>query len=415
MKEKVFYKIFGSILAFSLIFTSCSSDEPEIDSEVDNPINIQLTRSEAAAVDAVNDFAFDLLKNTENRFGEKNHNYNVSPISAGWVISMLANGAPEGSETYKELVTALKFDQNTSLQDVNNFSKKLIEAVTKENVGGKVSIANALYHKKDVNVYPDFADKIKLFFDAETMADPTNQNLDQWISKKTEGNINGFAQKHNLEQYDFGLMNTLYFEGYWEKELNGTQPRTFNNYDGTTVKTLMMTIDNKHINLSEDQVCYLINHKFRNGYFAINFLVPKDGYKLYDVINHINGDRWRDLTETSESKLISLIVPKLDIKNDFDMMELMKDMGVTRIFNEKDTELTNITKDPIVIKCFDQANTFKLDETGAKAAVVTNAAGGLAANFVEKTIITLDEPFCYFITEVSTGAILFAGKVSHFY
>ncbi|ROT19283.1 hypothetical protein EEL52_10435 [Muribaculaceae bacterium Isolate-113 (HZI)] len=107
-----------------IFLAACGNEHPE-----EGPINIQLTRSESEAVNAVNDFAFDLLKATDESFSAEKPNYILSPQNVTWCISMVANDADTDSETLKEMIDVLHLGEGATLQDVNDYSLKLINAI----------------------------------------------------------------------------------------------------------------------------------------------------------------------------------------------------------------------------------------------------------------------------------------------
>ncbi|MDE5674059.1 MAG: hypothetical protein K2I44_01785, partial [Muribaculaceae bacterium] len=132
-----------NLLFIVSIFIGCSSEEEDYY----EPLNITLTRSETNAVEAVNDFTFDLMRASENRLGDEMQNYFISPQSAAWCLAMIANGADDNSETLMEITKALHLGEDANLQDVNDYCSKLISAVSKKTKLSTFSVANALYYK----------------------------------------------------------------------------------------------------------------------------------------------------------------------------------------------------------------------------------------------------------------------------
>ena len=56
-----------------------------------------------------------------------------------------------------------------------------------------------------------------------------------------------------------------------------------------------------------------------------------------------------------------------------------------------------------------------MDEKGAEAQSVNSTImGDTSIGTIEHNVFTLDRPFLFMITEPSTGAILFMGKVERF-
>lgn len=403
---KFFAKFMIPAIAVITLLPACNNDEPG----KGEPLNIQLTRSETEAVKAVNDFTFDFLKSTDKNFGKENPNYIMSPQSVAWCVAMIANGAEDNSETLREMLDVLHLGNGATLQDVNDYSLKLIEAITSKNGSATVGVANALHYKSSIGINPVYVNTLKTFYKAGEFPDPTNGRLDSWISEHTGGMIKDFAQKKNIEKYNFGVLNTLYFDGVWKKRFDpkNTKERKFRNADGTKSMPLMMQEEQQGI-MSQDEICHSLKLFFNNESFAINFVIPTEGKTIDDVLGHLDGEKWRNLMENGHRSTYSVVMPKLDLKSDFDFVETAKGMGLRKAFSGE-SELTKIAVSPIRLSALDQASVLKLDESGVKVASATHAGGDIAASLPDSFL--LDEPFLYLITEESTGAILFVGKVS---
>lgn len=402
---KTFAKFMIPAIAAITLLPACSDDPSK-----GEPINIELTRSETEAVNAVNDFTFDFLKAVDNNFGSQKPNYIMSPQSVAWVVAMIANGAEDDSETLREMLDVLHLGDGATLQDVNDYSLKLIEAITSKNGSATVGVANALHYKSAIGINPAYVNILKTFYKAGEFPDPTNDRLDSWISDRTNGMIKDFAQKKNIEKYDFGVLNTIYFDGVWKERFDpkNTKEREFRNADGTKSMPLMMSEEQQGM-MSQDEKCHFLKLFFNNESFAISFVIPTEGYTLDDVLKHLDGEKWRNLLGNGQRSTYSVVMPKLELKSDFDFVETAKDLGLKKAFSTQ-TELTKIAANPIMLTVLDQASVLKLDESGVKVATVSHG-GGLCMAVLNDTFL-LDEPFLYFITEESTGAILFTGKVS---
>lgn len=403
---KTNYLILSSMILTGVL-SACSNDD---DPGKNEPINIQLTRSESEAVKAVNDFTFDFLKATENNYGDNKPNYIMSPQSVAWCVAMVANGAEDGSETLREMLGVLHLGDAVTLQDVNDYSLKLIEAITAKNGSAKVGVANALHYKSTIGINRTFANTLKTFYKAGEFVDPSNKNLDSWISDHTGGMIKDFAKKKDIENHSFGVLNTLYFDGIWKKRFDpkNTKEREFRNADGTKSMPLMMSEDQDCM-VSQDEKCHFLKLYFNNESFAINFVIPTEGNTIKDVLRHLDGEKWRNLLEKGIRTRNSVLIPKLKLESDFDFVKTAKDMGLKKAFSTQ-TELTKIASSPITLSAIDQTSVLELDESGVKAASATHIGGDIA-NVLWDSFL-LNEPFYFFITEESTGAILFAGKVS---
>ncbi len=400
MKTNIFVAI-----GIAFILTSCS-DEPSDYS----PLEIELTRSESNAVVAINDFTFDLMRATEKKLGDTRPNYVMSPQSAAWCISMVANGAKYNSETLKEMVDVLHLDGDASLQDVNEYSSKLISAIRSKKNGTEVRIANAIHFKDYIGIKGDYVNAIKTFYDAESFADKPNNVIDSWISKQTGGMINGYATRFKLDEYIFGVINTMYFSGKWKVDFSKKrQTGSFTNADGT-VHEVPMIIDSKAgADVHHNEVCHMLQLNFSDYRYSIHFIIPAENHDLKDVLSYFNGESWKQMVDYTKYQISSVRFPILDVESVFDFVAIIQEMGIKKAFS-LDSELSEIAQGKIVMSAFNQHTVLKLDEEGVKASTSSNYSAYPTA--VLPGYFSVDEPFYYFITEKSTGAILYAGKMT---
>ena len=110
---------------------------------------------------------------------------------------------------------------------------------------------------------------------------------------------------------------------------------------------------------------------------------------------------------------VNLSVPKFDVASTTDLSEGLKNMGVTKVFQEMEAEFTNLTSDvPIYLSEANQSVRVQIDEQGVKAAVYLERPGAGAAQPPEEIIdFILDRPFLFVITNKNIP--LFAGCVNN--
>lgn len=132
---------------------------------------------------------------------------------------MIANGAL--GNTLSEMTDVLGFS-GYSLEEMNNYNKKLVEALLDLDNTTQLGIANSIWIKKGFGVHDDFVSVNKKMYDAQV------QELD-FASPKAPDIINGWcAGKTNNcipkvlneipETARLYLLNALYFKGIWKNQ-----------------------------------------------------------------------------------------------------------------------------------------------------------------------------------------------------
>ena len=146
-----------------------------------------------------------------------------------------------------------------------------------------------------------------------------------------------------------------------------------------------------------DDLKYIWREKFRmvelpygNGNFCMYVILPNEGVKL------------------------DLSMPKMKLEYNIELNDILKDLGVKRIFSPFDAELHGISPADIYVSLVKQFSYINVDEAGSEAGVVTYAKVDVAAFEGETTSyveINMNRPFVYIIRDTQTGAILFMGRV----
>lgn len=397
--------MFFAVAAF--VATSCSEEEDKSLS----PIEIELTRSESNALSAVNEFSFDVFKAAEESISNKQPNYTLSPQAYAWTLAMLANGTTDGSVAEKELIEAFHLGEGADINDVNNYTSKLIYAINNSGKYSRVSLSNVVFHNENIRLKSTYLEKLKSFYDVKEFTDHTNTIIDNWIASQTNGMITDFAKQNHLDNHDFGVISNLSFEGLWENPFDPAQTKQedFRNADLSVSKVAMMSKTTAG-KLGKNDFCNMLTLRFRGLMYGITFLIPSEGLTINDIISKMDNNTWEDLDRlTQYNPEIHVKIPRLDLISDIDFIEISKKLGIIDIFDNPEA-LAKASDDKIFINHTAQATRVKIDEKGAVATSVAEIGGAPLSSGPGH--FYLDEPFLFLIKEMTTGAILFMGKVS---
>ena len=171
-----------TITALSLlcILAACQSDDnssPQPKPRKD----IALTRAEQEMMDLGTDFAFRFFNQVCKTEVEK-PNLFISPLSASLCLSMIANGAL--GNTLSEMTDVLGFS-GYSLEEMNNYNKKLVEALLDLDNTTQLGIANSIWIKQGFGVHDDFVSVNKKMYDAQVQE--LDFALPRWVTMLEPG------------------------------------------------------------------------------------------------------------------------------------------------------------------------------------------------------------------------------------
>ena len=411
-----------------LIISSCGKDEAESEKPIEKPQEepqprvylepgfINLPFEMHPMVSSGTDFAFTFFKQVADEFSG---NLFVSPYSLGMALGMLYNGAE--NETKKEIAAVMGMSGYTPEQ-VNNYYQTLTKGLLAVDTKTNLSVANAIWTDKGFPLKKNFSDLNKLYYDAEirTMdfSQPSAlQAINDWSNEKTKGTIPRILEE--LEPPTV-LANATYFKSAWTVpfEKSGTTKKPFYNHDGTTSTVEMMHQKEMPLHYTHTADYELVRLPYSNGSFSMNILLPKEGVDIDEVLESLDGKTWETLTSAlyGNTVHVTLSMPRFTIENELELNDVLKAMGMPRAFSDKYAQFLAMLDTHSWVGRVLQKSYIDVSEEGTEASAVTvivmcMSDGGPLPPPQYATVV-VNRPFIFAITEQSTGAILFMGKVN---
>ncbi|WP_114750171.1 serpin family protein [Pleomorphovibrio marinus] len=363
-------------------------------------------------------FAIDLFHQLMEA-EEENHFF--SPYSIHQALSMTMNGN-EG-EVLEEFIQLLRYE-GLSTAEANKAAKELTQFLKELDNKVKLNIANAIWYKQGYSIFPDFKETVRNYYRAEVadldMLDPQSVNvINNWIANQTEGLIQEMVDEipSNAVMY---LVNAIYFKGDWKYRFDTekTQKAPFYISPSREVEVDMMELNEAATfrYYAENNLRY-IEVPYSTGQFSMGILTGTN-HNLDEVIEAFTFDNLENWREQAMEANFILKMPKFKMSK---KMENMKEdliaMGLERPFffhPDNFTLLFDNPHDELKISRVIHDAFLEVDEVGTEAAAAT------VVEIVERvsmpsgpTIITLDQPFVFFIQEKHSGALLFMGKMGN--
>jgi serpin B len=367
---------------------------------------------------------------------DKADNLVVSPYNALAALSMVAKGAD--GKTRDEMAATLFGVKGKDLDASARAYTDLNEQILAANKGSvELTTANGIWvNKKQIKLDGDFADEMKGQFKAEISEEnfgkPTVDKINKWAGDNTKGLINKVLDE--LKPDDLAVLaSALYFKGQWthkfDKKLTENKDYT---QDGASVsKTPTM-----HRDFGRREDFSIVQGKDFDG-VALNYgekdpangkaptmrivlVRPKnDGVAARDwLASQADGKvpQWLD-PAAFEKATGSVELPRLDIKQTFDLIPAMQDMGMKQAFTDAADFSRMVTKESGRLKIgkISHDTVFKTDEEGSEAAAVTVVGMKRSASIpapMPHLDVKFDRSFVFALQDVKTGAVLFIGAVN---
>ncbi len=361
-----------------------------------------------------------MLKRAEEEFDGKD-NIVLSPLSASFALSMLANGA--AGETRREIADVLGFD-GTGMAEVNEYNRMLLTRLPDMDNTGIMAFANSLwlnsgYGAGGFDVYDEFENELVSNYDAVVYAYDFADGpgiINKWGSDMTNGLIPELLKELDADA-QMALANALYFKGSWKNDFQEklTKVEFFTGADGSSRQVDMMN--------SRRGASYWAGEKYRlaelaygNGAFSFQIVLPEDGVTIEELLESISGVEWLEAQANLEGRAIELKLPKFNIEMNESLNGILASMGMKSMFYNAD--FSNLSNFASVVSNVRQATYFSLDEKGSEAAAVTvigmveSAGPGGEHKEPEYIPFHVTRPFLFVLKETSTNSILFIGKVT---
>ncbi len=359
-----------------------------------------------------NKFAMQLFERVCTN--QEQENLCISPVSAMWALSMVANGASDN--TLRQILEVLG-RSHPDLINQNNCQNGLITTLQTDKERTQLSIANSIWINKNLSVKQSFIDANKKYYDAQvenvTFNNNTAAKINDWCSKKTNGKIDSILGELD-DNSKMLLINALYFKSQWTKPFtNGlTTDEIFTKENGDSINVRMMK-QRYSTGYFENNDIQLVTKSLGNGDFEMLFILPRKGKSIHETANALaqNYTEYRKQMNYNTEVLLSL--PKFKSEYGTSLKETLIQMGMTDAFDSQ-AKFDKISKAPLFIDDVIQKSCIAVDEEGVEAAAATAVmmVGMSMHRPSQPKIVTLDRPYIYIIAENISNSknILFIGK-----
>lgn len=404
----------STFLSFAAIALAAIQCQPSEDIEPNLPDLSPLQTIELNTVQGGNDFSFDLF-NKVVQSEPTNTNVFVSPFSVSMALAMTSNGA--NAELRATMAAILGYN-DLSQAEVNSAFKSLEKRVKEMDNRVQFNNANSVWYRSGKVVKSSFSESLINYYNADIRGEDfqnpqTVNNINNWVSNKTQGKIPSIIEQINPEHVMF-LINALYFKADWKVPFDPkeTQDRGFQLASNETVQVpTMMTKKAKYRYLSHRDV-ELVDIPYGNGQFSMTVLMPNSDISLNKFTESLNVIALNNWLNASAEVGYDLYLPKFKLAYEISLNSVLKQMGMGEAFSGSYGGFSEIFNDNQhhVISEVKHKTFVDVNEQGTEAAAVTSV--GIVVTSLPPSV-RVNKPFVYVIREKHTDAILFIGKMEN--
>lgn len=376
----------------------------------------------AAVADGNLAFAQGLYRHLATGKGE---NAFFSPMSVTYALAMTWAGAR--GETATEMAKALGFTLpdakvHASLNALDlELSSRGKDAKGKDGEPFRLRIVNSVWGERTATFEAPFLDVLAAQYDAGVRlvdfigaSEPSRKTINAWVEKETEDRIKDLLSEGTITPLTrLVLVNAVYFNGAWQHPFteSATKPAPFH-AEGGDVSAPTMHVE-AALPYATGSTWEAIALPYEDTRLQLVVVLPKGG-TLSSLEATLDEKTLGSIGDSLANDQIALSMPKFKIEGgSVSLKPALDALGMKKLFVPGAADLTGMRKEgglyvsDVVHRAF-----VEVDEKGTEAAAATAVVVGTTSAPPPAKPVAVDRPFAFFLRDVPTKTVLFAGHVT---
>eukprot|EP00112_Aurelia_sp_Birch-Aquarium-sp1_P025910 Seg888.19 transcript_id=Seg888.19/GoldUCD/mRNA.D3Y31 product="Serpin B6" protein_id=Seg888.19/GoldUCD/D3Y31 len=358
----------------------------------------------------LNKFAFNFMK-----LSPGDGSFFYSPYSIANALAMVYAGVKGPAK--EEIATAFGWDSNNTV-DLHKTFGNLVSKLTAHDGYATLGVANRVWIDRREKVQKSFAEILKKYYASKIgkadffgNTERSRHKINSWVEENTGNKIKDMIPQGFLQQDTrIVLANAIYFKAAWKEPFNPAKTKTgnFNTAKNGMKRMKMMVKRFDSLSMAYEDDFMAIELPYEGGRFAMNIILPNQGKDLASVERSLNLDTFEKLEYYDYN--VDVKLPRFELEKSYDLTRLLAKLNIKSMFNEK-CDLSGMLRTSSHGLFFNNAlhkSFIQVDEKGTKAAAATALAQGRSMTMQ----FFADRPFLFFIKDITSGVILFAGRFS---
>lgn len=366
---------------------------------------------------ASNDFGFAFFRELSD-----SHNAFISPISISMLMGLLYNGAKNTSAEEIRSVMKYPYSVHRGFKEILDVIKPADGLKTSKS-DYKLEMANAIIVDSIFNILSSYKEESRKYYEAAVESisftlhpQEAVDSVNGWVAWKTKNKIMKMLEEPLEPLTRLFLMNAVYFKGTWKSKFDQrfTMPDTFYN-EGLVPKTVPMMRKKEKLRYGFDT--RLQTHALELPYIGNDIkmlvLLPEKRDGLGQIEPQLSNDLLREISSTLREVAVQVTLPRFSLTEDYDLIPILKMMGIRSIFDSDTADLTGISsKQGLYVTKAVHKCSVEVNEEGSEAAAITGVSAGVRTGGPLVPQFNADHPFIFFIKDTRTDLTLFIGRVT---
>jgi serpin B len=384
------------------------------------------TREQARLfADSTNAFAMDLWRELRSSAGGASENQVLSPASIAIALDMALGGAR--GETAAQVQHVLHLTDARAIHEaasnvLSTWNDPARDAYT-------LAVANRLFGERSFSFEPSFLELTRRRYGApleglDFAGSPESgrNRINDWVASRTRDRIRDLLPEGAVNTSTrLVLTNAVYFLARWQTpfEPSLTRPAPF--FAGGSRQLEVPTMRQRvRLPYGEHEGVQLVELPYEGGELAMMLALPTDRGGLPQLEAQLSSERLAAWVAALANRPVQVALPKFRVAPGAPtrLSQPLGALGMPLAFTRGAADFTGIANPPrpedrlYVSEVFHKAFV-QVDEEGTEAAAATAIAmeGGGARRSSTPVEFTADHPFLFLIRAVSSGTILFMGRV----
>ena len=364
------------------------------------------------------DFAFRLYRT----LAEDRKHFVLSPFSVSAALGMVSGGA-EG-RTLEELRAV----RGSDMEDAKYHAafatlRKSMQAVKYDD---RVTLAmdNALFLQDGREIQPAFQTLLETTYgcqlfrvDFEHQPLHTLNQLNQFVRVGTNGRGAPIQDTEIPIQTLLVLANTFYFKASWESPFGRADTTLRPFYPEPDRGIQVHTMYQKHtFPVAADEEAIILGLPYKHSRFIMYIVLPRPGRTLEEIEKGLDAKKWTAWRESTVKHELELYLPRFAFASRYELSPAIATMGAPSAFNRDQADFGGISElKPLAIDLLIHSVGVEVDESGTVAHAHTEVGGGFGEPepLPLPSIVNVDRPFLFIITDLRHRSILFMGRVQN--
>jgi serpin B len=359
-------------------------------------------------------FGLDLLA------AQRPGNVVLSPDSVATALAMTGTGA--SGRTAAQIAETLHLRGPAAFKAIGNLQRTIAAeqaaAAEGDPKAPTLEMANGLFLQQGFPLGPAFLSGLQRHFGAapETVDFAGNlsgsrEAINSWVSDRTKGIIPELFGSLPAETR-LVLANAIYLKAAWRYpfERRDTRPAPFYSPAGSTQAEFMHQLE--RLRYGSGRGYKAVELPYRASTLSLLVVLPRKG-SLVALQRRLGGGGLARVARNLSPEMVDLSLPRFHLTTKVSLGATLKSLGMPLAFSDDADFSRMTTAERLKIGLVEHAADLAIDEEGTVAAAATGV-GVVAVSGPPPATATFNanRPFLFFVRDSSTGAVLFAGRLT---